>query len=288
VVLPRRAGRRSSTFGCRLIASWHPTHGGRRHWPSLRRGRDLGGDDAGEDRASASLVIAPGGPDAGAGIAPRTPTWELGLRRRRPCLDLGLRSPPVRRCLRARRALYLSTHSRARALRPPAGTRHVMRYGARTSAEDRAQLWALAEAARPEGERVVQRIPPRDDGCHALPRPGAGLAGRPASSDRPSGRVPSRDWGGTGGAAATPPFRAGEAAGHAAATRKRVAYRSMAWWDGDRFDEDFAAERHPPRPGLSHPVSYGDAEDVVQEAGIRWQGVDHDSIESPAATSRRS
>jgi RNA polymerase sigma factor (sigma-70 family) len=49
-------------------------------------------------------------------------------------------------------------------------------------------------------------------------------------------------------------------------------------------DEDFAAER-PRLLGLAYRIlaSYSDAEDVVQEAWIRWQSVDHDNIDSPAA-----
>lgn len=49
-------------------------------------------------------------------------------------------------------------------------------------------------------------------------------------------------------------------------------------------DEDFVAER-PRLLGLAYRIlsSYSDAEDIVQEAWIRWQGVDHDAIESPAA-----
>ena len=49
-------------------------------------------------------------------------------------------------------------------------------------------------------------------------------------------------------------------------------------------DEIFGAER-PRLVGLAYRIlaSYADAEDVVQEAWIRWQGADHDTIERPAA-----
>lgn len=49
-------------------------------------------------------------------------------------------------------------------------------------------------------------------------------------------------------------------------------------------DEDFAAER-PRLLGLAYRIlaSYSDAEDVVQEAWIRWQRVGHDDVDSPAA-----
>jgi RNA polymerase sigma-70 factor (ECF subfamily) len=49
-------------------------------------------------------------------------------------------------------------------------------------------------------------------------------------------------------------------------------------------DEVFATER-PRLLGLAYRIlsSYADAEDVVQEAWIRWQGVDHATIDRPAA-----
>jgi RNA polymerase sigma-70 factor (ECF subfamily) len=49
-------------------------------------------------------------------------------------------------------------------------------------------------------------------------------------------------------------------------------------------DDAFAAER-PRLLGLAYRIlaSHADAEDVVQEAWLRWQGVDHDTIERPAA-----
>ena len=49
-------------------------------------------------------------------------------------------------------------------------------------------------------------------------------------------------------------------------------------------DEVFGAER-PRLVGLAYRIlaSYADAEDVVQETWIRWQGADHDTIERPAA-----
>ena len=48
--------------------------------------------------------------------------------------------------------------------------------------------------------------------------------------------------------------------------------------------EVFAAER-PRLLGLAYRIlsSYADAEDVVQQAWIRWQGVEADTIERPAA-----
>ncbi len=174
---------------------------------------------------AASLVIAPGGPGAARALLPRTPTWELGSPATAACLDLGLRSPPVTRvAFGLDEPLYLSTHSPSARLAPAGGALvHVMRYGARTSGEDRAQLWALAERCGvTEGDVVVQRFLHEMTVCHALPRPGAGLAGRPGidATDLP-GVFLAGDWVGPVGLLADAALSSGEAAGRAAAERAK-------------------------------------------------------------------
>jgi phytoene dehydrogenase-like protein len=174
---------------------------------------------------AASLVIAPGGPDAARALLPRTPTWELGSPATAACLDLGLRSPPVTKvAFGLDEPLYLSTHSPSARLAPAGGALvHVMRYGARTSGKDRAQLWAFAERCGvTEGDVVVQRFLHEMTVCHALPRPGAGLAGRPGidATDLP-GVFLAGDWVGPVGLLADAALSSGEAAGRAAAERAK-------------------------------------------------------------------
>ena len=139
-------------FGSTFIDSWHPTHGGRTGaGHRCGRGRDLGGDDAGEDRASRVAGSRSGRCNRRGHCCPRTPTWELG-------------SPATAACLRPRSAQPAHDEGRFRARRaalpfnpPPEHTpcapqaghsctscaREDGRWGGRT-----AQLWGVRRALR--------------------------------------------------------------------------------------------------------------------------------------------
>ncbi len=175
-------------------------------------------------RAS-SLVIAPGGPDAARALHPSMPQWELGSPATAACLDLGLRRLPATKvAFGLDEPLYLSTHSPSARLAPAGGALvHVMRYGVRTSGEDRAQLSALAERCGVTlRDVVVQRFLHEMTVCHALPKPGAGLTGRPGinAADLP-GVFLAGDWVGPVGLLADAALSSGEAAGRAAAERAK-------------------------------------------------------------------
>ncbi len=185
-------------------------------------------------RAS-SVVIAPGGPDEARALCPGMPRWGLGSPATAACLDLGLRNLPTTKvAFGLDEPLYLSTHSPSARLAPAGGVLvQVMRYGARTSGEDRAQLWALAERCGiTKQDVVVQRFLHEMMVCHALPKPGAGLAGRPGidAGDLP-GVFLAGDWVGPVGLLADAALSSGEAAGRAAAQRAKnfARRRSVAW-----------------------------------------------------------
>jgi len=170
---------------------------------------------------AASVVVATGGPAAARALLPRPPTWELGPPATAACLDLGLRrAPDTRVAFGLDQPLYLSTHSPKADLAPPGGAVvHVMRYGVRTSTDDRAQLWALARRCGiDERDVVAQRFLHEMTVCHALPCPGSGLAGRPAiDATGTAGVFLAGDWVGATGLLADASLASGEAAGRAAA-----------------------------------------------------------------------
>jgi predicted NAD/FAD-dependent oxidoreductase len=89
----------------------------------------------------------------------------------------------------------------------------------RSSTEDRADLWALASAAGiREDDVVTSRFLHRMVANHALPRPGSGLAGRPAVKVASSpGLFVAGDWVGPTGLLADAAVSSGEAAARAAA-----------------------------------------------------------------------
>jgi glycine/D-amino acid oxidase-like deaminating enzyme len=177
---------------------------------------------------AASVVVAAGSPAAARALLPDAPQWQLGAPATAACLDLGLRRLPIAMVAYGLdQPVYLSTHSPKARLTPPGGALvHVMRYGARTSAEDKAQLDALARrCGTGEADVVVKRFLHEMTVCYALPRPGAGLSGRPAiDATGTEGVFLAGDWVGPVGLLADASLASGEAAGRAA-----VGYALRQW-----------------------------------------------------------
>jgi phytoene dehydrogenase-like protein len=186
-----------------------------------------GADGAWEVRTSAgtwaarSVIVASGGPMAARTLLPSDPGWTPGPESTAACLDLGLRRiPDVPLAFGLDEPLYLSTHAPSAEL-APAGMAmvHVLRYGARNSDADRAELWEFARRAGiQKDDVVVERFLHQMVVSHALPRPGEGLAGRPPVSvpDLP-GLFVAGDWVGPIGLLADAALSSGEVAGRAAA-----------------------------------------------------------------------
>jgi phytoene dehydrogenase-like protein len=168
-----------------------------------------------------AVVLAPGTPAAVTRLLGGDPGLAVGDPVTMATLDLGLRRPPARRfVLGIDQPVYCSRHAPGARLAPP-GTAllHLGRYGARSSAEDRAELDQLAAVAGvDQADVVVARFSHRLVVTHGLPRPGSGLSGRPGPgvSDRP-GLFVAGDWAGPVGLLGDAALASGEAAGRAAA-----------------------------------------------------------------------
>ena len=133
-----------------------------------------------------SVVVATGGPDAVERLLP-VALDRSGLTEpvTAACLELGVRRPPQHPLLLGVGVpLYLSRHTPAAASLAPDGITvvHVVRYGARTSDEDRRDLWAhAARVGLTSDDVVAERFLHKMVVCGGLPRPSTGgLAGRPA------------------------------------------------------------------------------------------------------------
>lgn len=170
-----------------------------------------------------AVVIATGGPAAVASLLPEPPRWGLvGPPSTVACLDLGLRkAPPKAVVFGVGEPLYFSTHTPNGDLAPKGhAVVHLMRYGARDAATDRAELWALARAAGVEEDDVMeQRFLARMVVTQAVPVPGSGLAGRPSidGAGRPGVTI-AGDWVGPEGLLADAALSSGQAAGRQAAS----------------------------------------------------------------------
>lgn len=170
---------------------------------------------------AAAVVVAAGRPAAARSILPAGPGWaDIGPEVTAACLDLGLRRPGPRFTLGIDQPLYLSPHSPPGDLAPPGcGLVHLMRYGARSPAEDRQQLWELAAAAGiSQADVVMQRFLPRMVVVTSLPSPERGLAGRaPVTVPGAAGLLIAGDWVGPEGWLSDGSLVSGEQAGQLAA-----------------------------------------------------------------------
>ncbi|HLI00854.1 MAG TPA: FAD-dependent oxidoreductase [Acidimicrobiales bacterium] len=136
----------------------------------------------GETLPAASVVIAAGSPAAARDLLPVDPDWpELGPPVTAACLDLGLRGSCRGLVFGLDQPLYLSRHCPPGDLAPRGGAVvHVMRYGAREAAIDRAELRRHAGLAGITDDQIAeQRFLANMVVTHVLPRPDQGLAGRP-------------------------------------------------------------------------------------------------------------
>jgi len=171
------------------------------------------------------VVLATGGPDAARALVPTDPGWRLGPEATAACLDLGLRHvPPTPLLFALDEPLYLSTHAPSARLAPPgAALVHVLRYGARSSDEDRDRLWRFAaQAGIRSDDVVVERFLHRMTVSHGLPVPGPGLAGRPSPAvAQMPGLFVAGDWVGPVGMLADAAVVSGRAAGEVAAAAPR-------------------------------------------------------------------
>lgn len=170
-----------------------------------------------------AVVVAAGAPAAARKLLPVEPGWpDIGAPVTAACLDLGLRGlrPPIR--FGIDEPLYLSRHCPPGDLAPRGSSvAHVMRYGARDAARDRAQLADFARLAGIAEEHVVeQRFLASMVVTHMLPAPEAGLAGRPAVGvPGAPGIYLAGDWVGPTGWLADAAISSGASAGLTAAGR---------------------------------------------------------------------
>ena len=139
----------------------------------------------GERITASAVVVAAGTPAATRRLLPADPGWDdPGPEVTAACLDLGVSHARTRFGLGLDEPLYLSPHGPPGLLAPEGrGLVHVMRYGSRAAADDRAQLKAVAEACGiGQADIIVERFLPQMVVVTSLPAPGTGLAGRPAAA----------------------------------------------------------------------------------------------------------
>jgi phytoene dehydrogenase-like protein len=157
----------------------------------------------GEVLRAAAVVIAAGGIGVARELLPVDPGWpEFGAPVTAACLDLGLRGPSPSVVFGLDEPLYLARHCPPGDLAPRGGSVvHVMRYGARDAALDRAELRGHARLAGIADDQIVEE---RFLAVHVvtdvLPSPEQGLAGRPGVEVAgAAGMYVAGDWVGPSG-----------------------------------------------------------------------------------------
>jgi hypothetical protein len=217
--------------GLRARVQVRPHHPVRRLEPAAGRVEvqvDTGGCDGGALVTARAVVLAPGTPDAARALLAGAgdPGWgDLGDPVTAACLDVGAaRVPEPGYVLSADEPLYGSTQGPP-ARQAPDGRAAVgvIRYGARSAAEDRPQLERhLREVGVGQGDVVCERFLARMVVTGGLPRAAnGGLGGRPAvTATGMPGVLLAGDWVGLEGLLADASLSSGQAAA-------RVALRAL-------------------------------------------------------------
>jgi phytoene dehydrogenase-like protein len=183
---------------------------------------ELVGDDG--RVVARQVVIAVGGPAATRQLLPDPPDWgDLGAPVTAACLDLGVSRPPLPGYVLGIDAPLYATTQGPPAHQAPAGAAvvGVLRYGARSAAEDREELDAhrrLAGVA--DDDVVVERFLASMTVASTAPRPErGGMRGRPApDATGTPGIHLAGDWVGPDGLLADAALASGAAAARRALT----------------------------------------------------------------------
>jgi phytoene dehydrogenase-like protein len=202
-------------------------------------GVDVAGDDVEVRTSQGSLlahrvVLAPGGPEAVRRLLPAEPDWRpLGAQVTAACLDLALSEvPEPGYVLSVDEPTYATVQSPPARQAPEGGAvAAVIRYGARSAAEDRPLLEAAARVAGIETDAVqTSRFLACMTVTGAMPTAAAGgLEGRPRHDGTGvAGVAMAGDWVGPVGLLADASLASGRAAGLAAGRDLRGSSKMVA------------------------------------------------------------
>ena len=242
---------------------------------------------------AAAVVVAVGGPAATAAIVGEQ--FTTGPASTASCLDLTLRRPARHRfVIGVDEPMYLSDHGRPDGMTPPGGSSlAVATYLAPGDEPDRATMQAFAGRAGIATDDVVaERYLHRMTTVTAIATAEhGGLAGRPSARGRHSSR---HVRGGGLGRLPRPSRRRGPRERPTGGPGRSVAPRShvggavtepLIATGVEQADVERFESQRPRLRGLAYRMTGtpDDADDVVQEAWLRWQRADRSAIDNAAA-----